>query len=254
LFYCGREVLSGDIVISRREIMHKRFDADVQKGAMSLPKSELHPLYKAVRGYDFPETSEMRIVRPDMEAMSRLVKLHNVVGQMAHDTPDILQMPAVGRALEQQLIQFMLQCLASETLEASVRTVRHSATMKRFEELLEANSDRALYLTEICAAIGVAERTLRACCEEQLGMGPIRYLQLRRMHLVRRALLRADPSEATVTQIATDYGFWELGRFSVTYRVLFGELPSKTLLRPTEKAASKPNRPSSLVTNEAVSA
>jgi AraC-like DNA-binding protein len=60
-------------------------------------------------------------------------------------------------------------------------------------------------------------------------MGPIRYLTLRRMHLVRRALLHSDPSTATVTQIVTDHGFWELGRFSVAYRTLFGEPPSETL-------------------------
>ena len=109
---------------------------------------------------------------------------------------------------------------------------RHHAIVARFEEFLEANPNRPLYLAEICPAIGVAERTLRLACEEHLGMGPIRYFSLRRMHLVRCALLCADPSTATVTRIATDHGFWELGRFSVTYRSLFGETPSETLRRP----------------------
>jgi hypothetical protein len=35
-----------------------------------------------------------------------------------------------------------------------------------------ANPDRPLYLAEICAAMGIAERTLRAACEEHLRMGP----------------------------------------------------------------------------------
>jgi AraC-like DNA-binding protein len=112
-------------------------------------------------------------------------------------------------------------------------------------EFLEAHPHQPLYLTEICAAVGVAERTLRASCERHLGMGPIRYLTLRRMHLVRRALRHSDPSAATVTQIVTDHGFWELGRFSAVYRALFGELPSDTLRQSNQKCSRDHSSPRS---------
>jgi transcriptional regulator GlxA family with amidase domain len=102
------------------------------------------------------------------------------------------------------------------------------------EEVLEANPDRTLYVAELCAATGASDRTLRACCQEHLGMSPTRYLWLRRMYLARRALRRADPAMTTVTEIATNCGFWELGRFSVAYRALFGESPSAALRRPPE--------------------
>jgi AraC-like DNA-binding protein len=62
-------------------------------------------------------------------------------------------------------------------------------------------------------------------------MSPHRYLWLRRMHLARNALRRAERHSATVTSIVRDYGFGELGRFAVTYRQLFGESPSATLAR-----------------------
>jgi AraC-like DNA-binding protein len=65
-------------------------------------------------------------------------------------------------------------------------------------------------------------------------MSPMKYLRLRRMNFARRALRMGDPATTTVTEIATDYGFWELGRFSVSYQALFGETPSASLRRPAE--------------------
>jgi AraC-like DNA-binding protein len=84
-------------------------------------------------------------------------------------------------------------------------------------------------MPEICKAIRVPDRTLRMCCQEHLGMGPKRYLLLRRMHLARRALRGAASDATSVTDIATRFGFWQLGRFAVEYHSLFGESPSATL-------------------------
>jgi AraC family ethanolamine operon transcriptional activator len=39
----------------------------------------------------------------------------------------------------------------------------------------------------------------------------------------------SSPGETTVTEVALQQGFVELGRFSQYYRALFGEYPSETL-------------------------
>ena len=51
-----------------------------------------------------------------------------------------------------------MQCLG-DAVEPTRRSSSYGAMMVRFEEFLAANSDRPVYLAEICAALGVSERT-----------------------------------------------------------------------------------------------
>jgi transcriptional regulator GlxA family with amidase domain len=87
-----------------------------------------------------------------------------------------------------------------------------------------------LHIPFLCRRCGVTQRTLRKAFKTICGTTPYRYLRVQRLHAAREALLHATPAE-TVTSIATDCGFWELGRFSVEYRAAFGERPSETLRR-----------------------
>jgi AraC-like DNA-binding protein len=254
LQHCGMDVSAGEIIVNDFDTMHQRSGADLYYGAMSLPLGDFDAAANAISGYEFPGTALKHVVRPSPVLMSRLLELHKLVGRIAETTPNILDLPDVIQALEQQLVHVMVRCLTDGLpSRMTVGNQRHDTIVAKFEEYLEANPNTPLYLPEICAAIGAAERTLRVACEQHLGMGPIRYLALRRMHLVRRALSRATPSTTTVTKIATDYGFWELGRFSVNYRALFGETPSATLQRPSDDRLVLLNRPSSLADNFAKS-
>jgi AraC-like DNA-binding protein len=110
-------------------------------------------------------------------------------------------------------------------------TLRQRTIIARFEEFLEMRREQPVYLVDICKAIGVSERTLRAACQEQFGVSPTRYLWLRRMYLARRRLAEAAVATTSVTEVAMANGFWELGRFAAEYRSLFGETPSMTLRR-----------------------
>jgi AraC-like DNA-binding protein len=249
--YCGQEVLAGGIIIHRPDFEHRRNGANRSWGSMSLTHEDFDVACKAITGHEFLGDKLKFVVRPSPDLLSRLLKLHETVGQIVRTTPDILELPEVVRALEQQLIHLMVRCLTEGTsLKLTVGDHRRDVIIARFEAFLEANPGTPLYLPEICTAIAASERTLRTACEEHLGMGPIRYLALRRMHLVRRALLRAVYSTTTVTRIATDHGFWELGRFSVNYRAMFGETPSATLQRPPDDRLVLLNRPSSFANSE----
>jgi AraC family ethanolamine operon transcriptional activator len=145
-----------------------------------------------------------------------------------------LNHPQVARALEQSLTAAMVACLAQDSGQAhGVTWHRHQRVMKAFRDWLDQHLDQPVHLLDMCQALGVPARTLRLCCQEQLGMSPIQYLFLRRMRLARDRLISSDGSTSTVTTVAMDCGFW-LGRFSVAYHNLYGERPSATLARPPQ--------------------
>jgi transcriptional regulator GlxA family with amidase domain len=106
------------------------------------------------------------------------------------------------------------------------------------ELLALADIDEPLHISALCLALAVSERTLRKAFHQIHGLPPCRHLRMLRLSRARRALLSADCELTTVTEIATRFGFVELGRFSVEYRKLFGESPSQTLSR-----ASLPTTP-----------
>jgi AraC-like DNA-binding protein len=229
----GRLLSLGELCADDHEMQHAITTGNYHFGCMSLRPEKLAAACKAIVGFEFDIEHSARFMRPNPDLMERLLKLHAMAGGFAKTMPELFELPEVVRALEQQLIHALVRCLTDGNVSTMKSgTLRHKAIVARFEEFMEANPNTPLYLTEVCAAVGAAERTLRAACEEHIGMGPIRYLTLRRMHLIHRALVRTAPSKATVTQVATDHGFWELGRFAVAYRELFGEPPSVTLQRP----------------------
>jgi len=222
---------------------YRRTHGECAWAAMSLPAEDLAAAGRAIAGRDLTAPPANRVIQPPAHLMLRLMRLHEAAAHLAATVPDILAHPEVARAVEQELVRAMVACLTDgAAVRAPVPRDWRIPVMRRFERVLEANPDRPLYLPEVCRAVGVADRTLRNRCAEQLGMSPHRYLWLRRMHQARRALVQADPAKATVTEVAVDSGFGELGRFAVAYRRLFGEKPSKTLRRAPEVAKPVPER------------
>jgi AraC-like DNA-binding protein len=202
-------------------------------GSVSLPLEEMVSLGAALSGCDLTSPIDAVTVTPPPERMAKLRRLHEAAANLVEDAPDVLAHHEAARGLEQALIGAMMDCLgAGETREDKAAARQHSAIMRRFHRAIEQCVGQPLYLPELCKAIGASERTLRACCQEHLGMGPKHYLLLRRMHLVRRALRESAAADTTVTEIATRYGFWQFGRLAVEYKTLFGEPPSATLAHP----------------------
>jgi AraC-like DNA-binding protein/Flp pilus assembly protein TadD len=105
-------------------------------------------------------------------------------------------------------------------------------------DYMRRNLGRRFSTGDLAAACGVAERTLRKHFAAFVGVSPLEYLHRLRLTAA-RAELTNRASTASVTEVATRYGFSHFGRFSSHYRRRFGEPPSRTLAR---RRAAEPDR------------
>jgi AraC-like DNA-binding protein len=227
----GAEIAPNEVIPARAGISGwHTLPGAANWGSLSLPNDRLAEASIALLGRDVtPSYDAVALVVPP-PVLNRLRRLHEAAGQLAESAPEIIDNPDAARGLEQCLTEAMLACLDTTGVRRDTTARhRHAAIIRRFRALTDARTDQALYLPEICKALSVNERTLHLCCQEQFGVSPKRYLFLRRLQLARRALRTAVPATGSVTEVATRYGFWELGRFAVYYKHAFGESPSTTL-------------------------
>jgi AraC-like DNA-binding protein len=236
LLHNGLELRPDSIIrFSPGQSFYQRSSGSTSFAGMSLSLEDMASIGGTTAGRDLSPPRDTLILSPPLSAMRKLQRLHAAAAHLAETAPEIIANPDAAYGLEQALIEAMVGCLDNNgAREDSVAQRQHELIMRRFRRVVEGNPDKPLYIPEICRTIGVADRTLRVCCQEQLGIGPKRYLQLRRLHLARRALRQASVEAVTVTEVATRYGFWHFGRFAGEYQSLFGEPPSSTLHRPAE--------------------
>ena len=118
----------------------------------------------------------------------------------------------------------------------------HQELVERAEAHLRAEIGTRVSLSTLCRVVGVSERGLRNAFYDVRAMSPTRWVRAERLQDVRRVLSEAGGESITVTGVATDYGFFELGRFAGRYKAAFGEAPSETLHRTGRKSGAEQRR------------
>ena len=165
----------------------------------------------------------------------RMERFRSVIQQLdeaIQQAPRAFKSAAAQKAARQKLVPEIRMVLAvPQAIEAPLgrHVVSRSQIIHMSMDFVEQHGGEFLSVEQLASAAGVSERTLRDAFQQYFGVAPVRYLNRRTLHLVRKALKTANPAATTVTEIATQFGVWELGRFARDYCALFGELPSETL-------------------------
>jgi len=132
--------------------------------------------------------------------------------------------------IEQELSDKLISIFADRHQPVRRKSIRkRDIALLTVKDYIAESDVGALTVTELCKVADVSERTLEYAFRERYGLTPKNYLLSYRLNSVRRQLRMADPKNNQVTEIARQHGFWHMGAFGASYKILFAELPSKTL-------------------------
>ncbi|MCQ6963977.1 helix-turn-helix transcriptional regulator [Aromatoleum toluolicum] len=147
-------------------------------------------------------------------------------------TPALLQSLLIRTQFEQILLTTLLEWQPgslSESLRSDAREVlpRH---VRFAEDYIRTHADEPITIELLTGLTGVSGRTLYSGFQKFRGITPMRYLRDVRMEHARSDL--QDPARPhSVTEVATRWDFFQLGRFASEYRKRYGECPATTLRR-----------------------
>lgn len=86
-----------------------------------------------------------------------------------------------------------------------------------------------LSIDDLATLSRVSQRTLYNIFARHKSVTPMHYIKQQKLMHVHKMLQDGEGGCRNVTEVALDFGFMHLGRFSSEYRKMFGELPSETL-------------------------
>lgn len=176
-----------------------------------------------------------RLQFPDSEHRSRYLHACRRILGIVHEQPGVLGDQRVATLLEEKVLEALL-LNANEVPSAAQGRNRYRLARQTYRYLLDRPGEIPS-IRKICAATRASYATLERAFRKTYGMTPKALMTAMRLSGARRALLHPDPT-TTVTAVALDWGFLELGRFSVQYHQRYGEVPSETLHRARGRPAA----------------
>lgn len=108
---------------------------------------------------------------------------------------------------------------------------RRNRHIRAAVEFLHAHASEPLTVLDVGRAADLSVRALQESFQRIFETTPMHYLREIRMRHTHADLLAAEPGSVTVGQVAAQWGFTHMGRFSNAYHRRFGEYPRSTLGR-----------------------
>ena len=232
LTFQGMTLAADEIMLHGPKAQHCAVGAACEISVIVLPTNLLEmELSACINCSPFDFHAQSYRIRMNTDFVLAFRKLILDALQIFKSTSFSESMDRVGNEFECSLLAVLcsgltLSCVSSNPeIKQNIPAIQ---IIRKAREFFEHSGDRPVYLGELCRVTQAGARTLQIAFSEVLGVSPMRYLKLRRLHRVRCQLLSSSHSEINVKMAALQAGFWDLSRFAIDYKSVFNELPSQT--------------------------
>ncbi|MEH6571153.1 MAG: helix-turn-helix domain-containing protein [Halioglobus sp.] len=167
-------------------------------------------------------------IRPDPKRLATVKAIVHKIFDLEQSPPqDLVARSTLDELIEAQLPSALLQIGTSQHSGNRVPIRNRELALQRAINYVENHSKEALTVEALCLGAATSLSTLERAFRERFSISPKRYIVVQRLNHVHAALLD-NHERRTISDVASEWGFWHMGQFAADYKLLFGYLPSKT--------------------------
>ncbi|KRW59620.1 AraC family transcriptional regulator [Pseudomonas sp. TTU2014-080ASC] len=213
------------VLINPDDPVDLTYSEDCEKFILKLPVSLLDSICEAQHWQRPEEGIRFLNQRYGSAELSSFYSLLDVVCHEAEEASLDRVQQHFAHIIGSKLLVLMQNNVSREQLNSQV------ARFEQIADFIEANLKLELSAEHLAQQANMSVRSLYGLFERQVGLTPLNYIRQKRLERIRACLLDPDCGVRNVTELALEYGFLHLGRFSQIYRQQFAELPSETFKR-----------------------
>ncbi|MBB3231333.1 AraC family transcriptional regulator [Halomonas stenophila] len=218
-------------IISPNQPLHLDIDDDCRKQLVRLSREAVHQRLGQLLGR---KVKAPVIFDPRMPLEGHLGDWWKTVAHLQDllgAEGSLCDLPEVWGNFESSLITSLLYAQPHNySGELLGRQQERPGYLDQLDAMMRESLDQPLTLEDLEKLSGVSRERLYQDFHAHFGTAPIAHFRNLRFEWVKRRLEHAGPRES-VSSIAMDCGFLQLGRFSKDYQKRFGERPSQAIGR-----------------------
>lgn len=220
-------------VISPNQSMKMKLSDNCGFFTVRLSQTKIEQVLSTLIGHELQEplifTHLFDLSTPEGKSWLHAVNFARMQLEFALDRK---QATPISKQMEETLCLMLLQ-LSDHNYQNRLHNETYRVlpySIKKAKDYIHDNIHQPISLGQLTQVTGIAPATLNKHFSNFMGQSPIKYVLNEKLKAV-NIILNSNELDLSVTDIALNFGFNHLGRFSEYYKRKFGELPSDTCRR-----------------------